>query len=478
VAAHNDRMAAAYLHLAERAQALELPGAATLLARGPPRARAAAAPPSAAAAAAAAAVSEPASSRALSVAPLFHNGDRVRVVSGGHPAAVVVHHLATGLRVPAKLVGDATRLGGGGGGASGGGASGGGDGGSGRAGEAEAVLQGVREVAGAEARLVLANGLHFPAGGGAVDWRLEGQVLIAGGARSLALTQPPTDVPQPPDKHAVRSLAPTLTPSLALILTLTLSPGPGPGQVATLEGDKGSWGVEWGATQPPRYVALGLKQGKANRLRQSALARSIPGGGRPPPLQKPARLLRAAWPHRSAIAAPMTKRGRRRPKIADSAVFYHPGEPLVAQRVEPRRPVRKRAARRRAACRAAPAAARGRASAPAPAQEESPAVMADGRRGRPSVLRAVFSKTKSRKPVKKKVVLFPFYHLRPGVPPYFIHRTLHAGTALLCRYTLYRTPTTLHDRRCFVSQLRLYNPGSVRRKTVAVVGLVCSDQLS
>jgi hypothetical protein len=295
VAAHNDRMAAAYLHLAERAQALELPGAATLLARGPPRARAAAAPPSAAAAAAAAAVSEPASSRALSVAPLFHNGDRVRVVSGGHPAAVVVHHLATGLRVPAKLVGDATRLGGGGGGASGGGASGGGDGGSGRAGEAEAVLQGVREVAGAEARLVLANGLHFPAGGGAVDWRLEGQVLIAGGARSLALTQPPTDVPQPPDKHAVRSLAPTLTPSLALILTLTLSPGPGPGQVATLEGDKGSWGVEWGATQPPRYV-VGLKQGKANRLRQSALARSIPGGGRPPPLQKPARLLRAAWP--------------------------------------------------------------------------------------------------------------------------------------------------------------------------------------
>ena len=423
MAAHNDRMAAAYLHLAERAQALELPGAATLLARGPPRARAAAAPPSAAAAAAAAAVSEPASSSALSVAPLFHNGDRVRVVSGGHPAAVVVHHLATGLRVPAKLVGDATRLGGGGGGA-----SGGGDGGSGRAGEAEAVLQGVREVAGAEARLVLANGLHFPAGGGAVDWRLEGQVLIAGGARSLALTQPPTDVPQPPDKHAVRSLAPTLTPSLALIPTLTLSPGPGPGQVATLEGDKGSWGVEWGATQPPRYVALGLKQGKANRLRQSALARSIPGGGRPPPLQKPARLLRAAWPHRSAIAAPMTKRGRRRPKIADSAVFYHPGEPLVAQRVEPRRPVRKRAARRRAACRAAPAAARGRASAPAPAQEESPAVTADGRRGRPSVLRAVFSKTKISKTgwfskettiakkTKTKVVLFPFYHLRPGAP--------------------------------------------------------------
>ena len=470
MAAHNDRMAAAYLHLAERAQALELPGAATLLARGPPRARAAAAPPSAAAAAAAAAVSEPASSSALSVAPLFHNGDRVRVVSGGHPAAVVVHHLATGLRVPAKLVGDATRLGGGGGGA-----SGGGDGGSGRAGEAEAVLQGVREVAGAEARLVLANGLHFPAGGGAVDWRLEGQVLIAGGARSLALTQPPTDVPQPPDKHAVRSLAPTLTPSLALIPTLTLSPGPGPGQVATLEGDKGSWGVEWGATQPPRYVALGLKQGKANRLRQSALARSIPGGGRPPPLQKPARLLRAAWPHRSAIAAPMTKRGRRRPKIADSAVFYHPGEPLVAQRVEPRRPVRKRAARRRAACRAAPAAARGRASAPAPAQEESPAVMADGRRGRPSVLRAVFSKTKSRKPVKKKVVFVSF--LSPatwGAPILYTPCFLHAGTALLCRYT----PTTLHDRRCFVSQLRLYNPGSVRRKTVAVVGLVCSDQLS
>ena len=470
MAAHNDRMAAAYLHLAERAQALELPGAATLLARGPPRARAAAAPPSAAAAAAAAAVSEPASSSALSVAPLFHNGDRVRVVSGGHPAAVVVHHLATGLRVPAKLVGDATRLGGGGGGA-----SGGGDGGSGRAGEAEAVLQGVREVAGAEARLVLANGLHFPAGGGAVDWRLEGQVLIAGGARSLALTQPPTDVPQPPDKHAVRSLAPTLTPSLALIPTLTLSPGPGPGQVATLEGDKGSWGVEWGATQPPRYVALGLKQGKANRLRQSALARSIPGGGRPPPLQKPARLLRAAWPHRSAIAAPMTKRGRRRPKIADSAVFYHPGEPLVAQRVEPRRPVRKRAARRRAACRAAPAAARGRASAPAPAQEESPAVMADGRRGRPSVLRAVFSKTKSRKPVKKKVVFVSF--LSPatwGAPILYTPCFLHAGTALLCRYT----PTTLHDRRCFVSQLRLYNPGSVRRKTVAVVDLVCSDQLS
>ena len=222
MAAHNDRMAAAYLHLAERAQALELPGAATLLARAPPRARAAAAPPSAAAAAA----SEPASSRALSEAPLFHNGDRVRVVTGGLTA---VHHLATGLRVPAKLVGDATRLGGGGGGSvSGGGASGasgGGGGGGGRAGEAEVVLQGVREVAGAEARLVLASGLHFPAGGGAVDWRVEGRVLIAGGARSKALTQPPTDVAQPPDKHAVRRLAPTLTPSLAPILTLTLSPG-------------------------------------------------------------------------------------------------------------------------------------------------------------------------------------------------------------------------------------------------------------
>ena len=124
MAAHNDRMAAAYQHLAERAQALELPGAATLLARGPPRARAASAPASAAAAAAAA--SEPASSRTLAEAPLFRNGDRVRVVAGvvagGHTA---VHHLATGLRVPAKLVGDATRLGGGGGGASGGTSGGG-----------------------------------------------------------------------------------------------------------------------------------------------------------------------------------------------------------------------------------------------------------------------------------------------------------------------------------------------------------------
>ena len=117
------------------------------------------------------------------------------------------------------------------------------------------------------------------------------------------------------DKHAVRTLAMTLTrsliltltPSLALTLTVTLSlaltlaltqsatrhapgaqpgvwaacrtltlpgpsPSPGPEQVAILEGDKGSWGVEWGATQPPRYVSL--KQGKASRLRQSGLTRS------------------------------------------------------------------------------------------------------------------------------------------------------------------------------------------------------------
>ena len=55
-----------------------------------------------------------------------------------------------------------------------------------------------------------------------------------------------------------------------------------------LEGDKGSWGVEWGATQPPRYVSL--KQGKASPLGQSALARSSPSAGHPPPVQKPARL--------------------------------------------------------------------------------------------------------------------------------------------------------------------------------------------
>ena len=221
MAAHNDRMAAAYQHLAERAQALELPGAATLLARGPPRARAASAPASAAAAAAAA--SEPASSRTLAEAPLFRNGDRVRVVAGvvagGHTA---VHHLATGLRVPARLVGDATRLGGGGGGASGGTSGGGasasgGDGGGGRAGEVEVVLQGVREVAAAEARLVLASGLHFSlvAAGGAVDWRLEGRVLVAGGARSVALTRPNPN-PNP--------ITLTLTLTLALTLTLTLTP--------------------------------------------------------------------------------------------------------------------------------------------------------------------------------------------------------------------------------------------------------------
>ena len=213
-------MAAAYQHLAERAQALELPGAATLLARGPPRARAASAPASAAAAAAA---SEPASSRTLAEAPLFRNGDRVRVVAGvvagGHTA---VHHLATGLRVPAKLVGDATRLGGGGGGASGGTSGGGasasgGDGGGGRAGEVEVVLQGVREVAAAEARLVLASGLHFSlvAAGGAVDWRLEGRVLVAGGARSVALARPNPN-PNP--------ITLNLTLTLALTLTLTLTP--------------------------------------------------------------------------------------------------------------------------------------------------------------------------------------------------------------------------------------------------------------
>jgi len=51
-------------------------------------------------------------------------------------------------------------------------------------------------------------------------------VLVAGGGRSVALTQPPPGAAQL-DKHAV----------------------------AALEGEKGSWGVEWGA-QPPRFVSL------------------------------------------------------------------------------------------------------------------------------------------------------------------------------------------------------------------------------
>jgi len=123
-----------------------------------------------------------------------------------------VLHLGSGLRVPAKLVGDATQLAGGGGGGGGGG---------GRAGEAEVLVQGVREEAGAEAQLVLASGLHFPAGG-AVDWRVEGRVLVAGGARSLALAEKPAELPT--DKHAVHRLAPALSPSLAPILT----PGPEP----------------------------------------------------------------------------------------------------------------------------------------------------------------------------------------------------------------------------------------------------------
>ena len=78
-----------------------------------------------------------------------------------------------------------------------------------------------------------------------------------------------------------------------------------------LEGDKGSWGVEWGATQPPRYVSL--KQGKVSRLGQSALARSSPCGGHPPPVQKPARLPGASRPQRSAIAALTTKGGATSP---------------------------------------------------------------------------------------------------------------------------------------------------------------------
>ena len=190
-------------------------------------------------------------------------------------------HLGSGLRVPAKLVGDATQLAGGGGGGGGGG----------RAGEAEVVVQGVREEAGAETQLVLASGLHFPAGG-AVDWRVEGRVLVAGGARSLALAEKPADLPT--DKHAVHRLAPALSPSLVPALTPdpepkprpegrwlssrasqaanpNPNPNPDPKQVATLEGEQGSWGVEWGATQPPRFV---VKPGKARRRRRSAMARS------------------------------------------------------------------------------------------------------------------------------------------------------------------------------------------------------------
>ena len=75
-----------------------------------------------------------------------------------------------------------------------------------------------------------------------------------------------------------------------------------------LEGDKGSWGVEWGATQPPRYVSL--KQGKASRLGQSALACSSPSAGHPPPVQKLARLAGASQPQRSTLAALLTKGGR------------------------------------------------------------------------------------------------------------------------------------------------------------------------
>ena len=38
----------------------------------------------------------------------------------------------------------------------------------------------------------------------------------------------------------------------------------GPQAVAALDGDKGSWGVEWGATQPPRYVSLKPHNQKAS----------------------------------------------------------------------------------------------------------------------------------------------------------------------------------------------------------------------
>jgi len=83
----------------------------------------------------------------------------------------------------------------------------------------------VREEAGAEAQLVLASGLHFPAGG-AVDWRVEGRVLVAGGARSLALAEKPAELPT--DKHAVHRLAPALSPSLVPALTPDPEPKPRP----------------------------------------------------------------------------------------------------------------------------------------------------------------------------------------------------------------------------------------------------------
>ena len=109
-------------------------------------------------------------------------------------------------------------------------------------------------------------------------------------------------------------------------------------------------------------------------------------GGRPePPLRVlPCsgllRVARGCRAHEGIRApSPSTKRGRRvaapNPHGSGPAAFRHPdrpGEPLVAQRVEPRRAVRERAARRRAARRAAPAAARGRAAA---AAQEEPTVV-------------------------------------------------------------------------------------------------------
>ena len=125
----------------------------------------------------------------------------------------------------------------------------------------------------------------------------------------------------------------------------------------------------------------------AAALRQPQARQGEPAWSKCPGSQQPLRRPPSAGPEACPLARgiPAPEERHRRsddqggPNIADSAASRHPDVAaqdgaLVAQRVEPRRPVRKRAARRRAARRAAPAAARGRATAAA--QEESPAVTA------------------------------------------------------------------------------------------------------
>ena len=106
-------------------------------------------------------------------------------------------------------------------------------------------------------------------------------MLVAGGARSLALAEKPAELPT--DKHAVHRLAPSLSPNLAPALTpslaLTLSPSLAPTLSPSLAPRTGGY-ARGRARQLTLTLTLTLTLSRWLRSRASRAAGAWSGGRR------------------------------------------------------------------------------------------------------------------------------------------------------------------------------------------------------